>query len=266
MNETILEAENLTIGWGTRTLLEDIHFSVQRKDVFVILGGSGSGKSTLLRHLIGLEEPLRGTIRLAGRETVAGGEGSTRTAPPFGVMFQSGALLGSLSVGENVALPLTEWTSLPEDAVAALVRAKLRLVGLEGTEDKMPAELSGGMKKRAAIARALALESELIFLDEPSAGLDPITSAELDLLIQSLNTDLGVTVVMVTHELDSLLAVGTRCILLDREEKGIIAQGHPRELYEQSDDPRVRAFFHRSPLARPRARFDHARGPEQEKR
>jgi phospholipid/cholesterol/gamma-HCH transport system ATP-binding protein len=148
-------------------------------------------------------------------------------------------------VGENVALPLSEWTPLPEPAISAIVSAKLRLVGLEGTEDKMPSELSGGMKKRAAIARALALESELIFLDEPSAGLDPITSAELDSLIQTLNRDLGVTVIMVTHELDSLMTVGTRCVLLDRETKGIIAEGHPRELYDQTQDPRVRAFFHR---------------------
>ncbi|MFT3927524.1 MAG: ATP-binding cassette domain-containing protein [Myxococcales bacterium] len=250
MTEPILEVSRLTIGWDTRTLLEDLSFRVERGEVFVILGGSGSGKSTLLRHLIGLEVPLAGEIRLLGFERESLDEpGNRRTPPPFGVMFQSGALLGSMTVGENVALPLTEWTNLPEPAIAAIVSAKLRLVGLEGTQDKMPAELSGGMKKRAAIARALALESDLIFLDEPSAGLDPITSAELDSLIQTLNRDLGVTVIMVTHELDSLLTVGTRCVLLDKETKSIIADGHPRDLYEHATDPRVKAFFHRQ--ARP---------------
>lgn len=245
MSESILEVSQLTIGWGTRTLLENISFEVMRGDVFVILGGSGSGKSTLLRHLIGLEEPLAGEILFQGQERPSLDDPGRRAAPAFGVMFQSGALLGSMTVGENVALPLTEWTSLPEPAISAIVSAKLRLVGLEGTENKMPSELSGGMKKRAAIARALALESDLIYLDEPSAGLDPITSAELDGLIQTLNRDLGVTVIMVTHELDSLLAVGTRCVLLDRETKSIIAEGPPRVLYEQAEDPRVTAFFHR---------------------
>jgi phospholipid/cholesterol/gamma-HCH transport system ATP-binding protein len=245
MTESIIEVSQLTIGWGKRILLENLDFKVARGDVFVILGGSGSGKSTLLRHLIGLDDPLAGEIRFLGQERPALDDPDRRSPPPFGVMFQSGALLGSLNVGENIALPLSEWTRLPEAAISAIVSAKLRLVGLEGTEEKMPAELSGGMKKRAAIARALALESDVIFLDEPSAGLDPITSAELDALIQTLNRDLGVTVIMVTHELDSLLTVGTRCVLLDRETKSIIAQGHPKELYEHGDDPRVRAFFHR---------------------
>lgn len=241
----MFEVSGLTLGWGTRVLLEGLSFQVHREDVFVILGGSGSGKSTLLRHLIGLEQPLGGEIRWVGLPEVDLYESARSAPPPFGVMFQSGALLGSLTVAENVRLPLTEWTELPEDAVNAIVRAKLRLVGLEGTEHKMPAELSGGMKKRAAIARALALESELLFLDEPSAGLDPITSAELDALIQTLSADLGVTIVMVTHELESVLSVGTRCILLDKDTKGIIAEGTPRALYEQREDPRVRAFFHR---------------------
>jgi phospholipid/cholesterol/gamma-HCH transport system ATP-binding protein len=250
MSDPIIEVCELTIGWGTRTLLENVSFRVGRGEVFVILGGSGSGKSTLLRHMIGLEAPLQGEIKLFGQVRDQAEEARTRRPPAFGVMFQSGALLGSMSVGENVALPLSEWTELPEDAIQAIVRAKLRLVGLEGTEDKMPSELSGGMKKRAAIARALALESELVFFDEPSAGLDPITSAELDELIQTLNQDLGVTVVMVTHELESLLSVGTHCILLDKETKGIIAEGKPSELSARSQDPRVKAFFHRQARAR----------------
>jgi phospholipid/cholesterol/gamma-HCH transport system ATP-binding protein len=162
-------------------------------------------------------------------------------------MFQSGALLGSYTVGENVALPLQEWTDLPADAIQAIVQAKLRLVGLDQCEGLMPAELSGGMKKRAAIARAMALEPDLIFLDEPSAGLDPVTAADLDELIVALNRDLGLTVVVVTHDLDSVARIGKHCIMLDRESKRIIARGDPRELREQSDDPRVKAFFHRMP-------------------
>ncbi len=161
-------------------------------------------------------------------------------------MFQSGALLGSLTVGENVGLVLDEWTELPPDAVSAIVQAKLRLVGLGGTEDQLPSELSGGMKKRAAIARAMALEPDLIFLDEPSAGLDPITAAELDDLILSLNEVMGLTVVIVTHDLDSIFKIGQRCILLDRKTKSIIARGDPRELKEKSTDPRVLAFFNRT--------------------
>ncbi len=245
MTDLVFEVNELTVGWGERVLLENLSFQVLRGDVFVILGGSGSGKSTLLRHIIGLETPMRGSVTWACGEHTTLDDPNRTAAPPFGVMFQSGALLGSLTVGENVALPLQEWTPLPEDAIEAIVRAKLRLVGLEGTEHKMPAELSGGMKKRAAIARALALESDVVFLDEPSAGLDPITSAEIDMLIQTLSAELNVTVVMVTHELDSLLTVGTRCVLLDKAAKGIIAEGDPKTLYRESQDPRVTAFFHR---------------------
>ncbi len=247
MTDLIFEVANFTIGWGDRVLLENLSFQVYRGDVFVILGGSGSGKSTLLRHVIGLETPMRGQVTWFGGKQMALDDPNRTAPPPFGVMFQSGALLGSLTVGENVALPLVEWTGLPEEAIDAIVRAKLRLVGLQGTEHKMPAELSGGMKKRAAIARALALEPKLVFLDEPSAGLDPITSAELDMLIQTLSGELGVTVVMVTHELESLFSVGTRCILLDKEAKGIIAEGRPKDLHQSHDDPRVTAFFHRKP-------------------
>lgn len=240
-DEPFIRVSNLTMGWDQRILQRDASFTVERGDIFAILGGSGCGKSTLLRHIIGLEQPMSGNVEIAGIK-----ESHLEVSrPPFGVMFQSGALLGSMTVGENVALPLQEWTSLPLDAILAIVRSKLRLVGLTDAENKLPSELSGGMKKRAAIARAMALEPELIFLDEPSAGLDPVSSVELDDLILTLNRGLGLTVVLVTHELESIFAIVKHCIFLDPESKSIIARGDPRELRDQSDDPRVRRFFNR---------------------
>ncbi len=240
MKKNLISVEHLRMGHGETVLLDDVSFEVERGDVFVILGGSGCGKSTLLRHLVGLSQPMAGKISVAGTAPRLEGE-----APRYGVMFQSGALFGSMTVGENVAFALQEWTHLPPDAVQAIVRAKLALVGLEGAEDKLPAELSGGMKKRAAIARAMAFEPPLIFLDEPSAGLDPVSAVELDELILALNRHLGLTVVMVTHELESIFKVGKRCIMLDRETRSIIARGDPKALRRESDDPRVKRFFNR---------------------
>ncbi len=242
MNEQLIHVEGLTMGWGTTVLLQDASFDVERGDIFAILGGSGCGKSTLLRYLVGLDQPMSGTIEIAG----IGAPSLEVGRPPFGVMFQSGALLGSMTVGENIALTLEEWTDLPPDAIHAIVMAKLSLVGLVGAEDKFPSELSGGMKKRAAIARAMALEPELIFLDEPSAGLDPISAVELDELILSLNKAFGLTVVLVTHELPSIFKIVSRCIMLDKDSKSIIARGDPREL-QKSDDPKVSRFFNREP-------------------
>ncbi len=236
-----IEVEGLTMGWGDVVLLEGATFTVDRGDVFAILGGSGCGKSTLLRNLVGLEAPLAGqvTIEGVGHPTLEVGR------PPFGVMFQAGALFSSLTVGENVALALERWSDLPRDAIGAIVRSKLKLVGLPGSSNKLPAELSGGMKKRVAIARAMALEPSLIFLDEPSAGLDPVSAVELDELILTLNALLGLTVVLVTHELASIFKIAKRCIMLDKASKSIIASGDPRELRDRSDDPRVHGFFNR---------------------
>ncbi len=243
MSQAIITVTDLSMGFDEVTLFERLSFEVARGEVFTILGGSGCGKSTLLRCIIGLETPRAGNISIAGigRPNLDAGR------PPFGVMFQSGALFGSMTVGENVAVALKQWTDLTHDAVDAVVLAKLRLVGLEGAASKFPSEISGGMKKRAAIARALALEPELIFLDEPSAGLDPVSAVELDDLIISMNRAFGLTVVIVTHELESIFKIATRCIMLDKTEKGIIASGNPKQLRDESLDPRVHSFFNRLP-------------------
>jgi phospholipid/cholesterol/gamma-HCH transport system ATP-binding protein len=242
MTAPIVTARELSVGWGLdEVLLERASFAIAPGEIFGILGRSACGKSTLLRVLIGLEPPLAGDVQIAGAAPAL-----DAGQPRFGVMFQQGALFGSMTVGANIALALERWTELPADAIRAIVRAKLRLVGLDGAEDRMPATLSGGMRKRAAIARALALEPPLLFLDEPSSGLDPVTSAEIDRLIRTLAGVLGLTVVLVTHELGSIDAIVDRCILMDRGERRIIATGVPREL-RGSDDPRVRRFFTRTP-------------------
>jgi phospholipid/cholesterol/gamma-HCH transport system ATP-binding protein len=246
MSEPLIRVRELEVGWGNQLLLKSASFDVARGDVFVILGASGCGKSTLLRYLIGLETPRAGSISIAG----IGAPRLEGAAPQYGVMFQSGALFSSMTVGENVGFALQEWTELPGEAINAIVKAKLALVGLEGAEEKLPSELSGGMKKRAAIARAMAFEPTLLFMDEPSAGLDPVSAAELDELITALNRGLGLTVVMVTHELESILEVGKSSIMLDRESKSIIASGNPRLLKAESEHPKVRQFFHREARVR----------------
>jgi phospholipid/cholesterol/gamma-HCH transport system ATP-binding protein len=244
-DEPIIRVADLTIGWDDVVLQKNATFDVAQGDVFAILGTSGCGKSTLMRYLVGLETPIQGSVAIAGQP----GDHLEVGRPPFGVMFQSGALFGSMTIGENVGLPLHTWTDLEPEAVGAIVSAKLCLVGLRGVEDKLPSELSGGMKKRAAIARAMALEPTLIFLDEPSAGLDPVSAVELDELILVLNRTLGLTVVVVTHELPSIFKIVSRCIMLDKESQSIIATGPPGELRDSCDDARVRRFFHRASRA-----------------
>lgn len=236
-----IRTRGLDIGY-TRPLMAGLDLEIERGDVFLILGGSGTGKSTLLKTLFGRLAPLGGSVHVDGVGDPAELDGQR---PRFGVSFQSGALFGSMTVAQNVAMPLERWTDLDEQTISGIVEGKLRLVGLEGAGKRLPSELSGGMQKRAGIARALALETDLLFLDEPSAGLDPVTSAELDELLLTLNRALGLTLVVVTHELESIYSIGTRCVLLDRNTKGVIADGPPTELRDGSDDPRVRAFFHR---------------------
>jgi phospholipid/cholesterol/gamma-HCH transport system ATP-binding protein len=243
-----IEVSGLTVGFGTRVLLRDVSFSVKRGEIFVIMGGSGSGKSTLLRALLGLHPPMAGEIRYGG-EAFDGA-----SSPPgrrdeilrhFGVLYQSGALFSSMTLAENVAVPLEMHTRLSADEIASVARLKLALVGLRGSEDLLPAELSGGMQKRAGIARAMALDPEILFLDEPSAGLDPMTGRRLDELILALRNSLGTTVVLVTHELDSIFRLADDGIFLDGERERVIGAGSPREMLAASREQKILDFLTR---------------------
>jgi phospholipid/cholesterol/gamma-HCH transport system ATP-binding protein len=241
-----LEVKDLTIGYGSRVLSKNLNFTVSSGEIFVILGGSGCGKSSLLKNLFGLYRPLSGHILIDGKDiTQASGEELQEIMTHFGVMYQQGALFGSMNLIDNVKLIMQEYCSLDDEAMTLIARCKLDLVGLLAYEKFMPNEISGGMQKRAAIARAMALDPKILFLDEPSAGLDPVTSAELDRTILDLSRNLGITFVIVTHELASIEAIADRIIMLDKEAQGIIAEGDPRDLKRNSTDPRVWKFFNR---------------------
>ncbi len=244
----IIQVRDLSIGYGDTVIMQDLNFDIQRGEVFVILGGSGCGKSTLLKTMIGLIEPKSGSIIIDGDNIVDADEKTRmRILRKIGVTYQSGALFGSMTLLENLRLPMEEFTDLPEDTMDLMGRMKLSLVGLLGYEHHMPSELSGGMQKRAAMARAMALDPMMIFLDEPSAGLDPITSAGLDQLILTLRDSLGITFIIVSHELPSIYTIADRVIMLEKRTRGIVAEGKPADLRDNSDNPLVRRFFNREP-------------------
>jgi phospholipid/cholesterol/gamma-HCH transport system ATP-binding protein len=251
----VIEVENLDARFGEDIIFTKVGFQVFKGEILVVLGGSGCGKSTLLKHLVGLYRPYAGKIRINGVDVNTPSEKELRRLrTDFGVLFQSGALFGSMTLAENVALPLQEYTDLTPAAIEAIVKMKLGLVNLAGYENHLPEEISGGMKKRAGLARAMALDPTVLFFDEPSAGLDPITSVELDNLIKGINEGMGTTMVIVTHELESIFNIAHRVVMLDKGAKGIIATGDPLDLKEHSPDPRVRSFFNRQPLEAKEAR------------
>lgn len=251
LEEPIISVEGITARFGEETILADVTFQVRRGERFAILGGSGCGKTVLLKHLVGLYRPYAGTVRVMGTDIEkAEEEDLIELRKKMGVLFQSGALLGSLTLYENVALPLQAYTNLPPAAIDEIVRMKLALVNLNGYQNHLPEELSGGMKKRAGLARAMALDPEILFFDEPTGGLDPVTAAEMDNLIRSINTGMGTTLVIVTHDLPSIFGVASRVIMLDKGARGIIAEGDPAVLRETTRDPRVVHFFNRQAVGR----------------
>jgi phospholipid/cholesterol/gamma-HCH transport system ATP-binding protein len=249
-DDPIIVVEGLTAGFGETKILENVNLKVLRGEILCIVGGSGCGKSTLLKHMIGLIRPDSGRVMVGGDDIAAvDDEWLNRIRRGIGVLFQSDALFGSMTLGENVALPLSGFIGISAETVKLIVRMKLGMVNLVGYENHYPAELSGGMRKRGGLARAMVLDPQILFFDEPSAGLDPINSAELETLIRGINVGLGTTMVIVSHQVDLVLRVAHRIMMLDRDARGIIAAGSPEELRDRETDPRVRNFLFRGGAA-----------------
>ena len=245
-DDPVIDVEGLTAGFGETTVLENVNFKVFRGEILCIVGGSGCGKSTLLKHMIGLIRPVAGRIRVGSDDIAAvDDERLNIIRKGIGVLFQSDALFGSMTLGENVALPLSHFTGISSDTARLIVRMKLGMVNLAGYENHYPAELSGGMRKRGGLARAMVLDPQILFFDEPSAGLDPINAEELETLIRGINADLGTTMVIVSHQVDLVLRVAHRIVMLDSGVRGIVAAGSPEELRDTATDPRVRNFLFR---------------------
>ena len=254
--DAAIVVENLDIAYDSFVIQRDLNFTIRRGEIFVIMGGSGCGKSTVMRCLTGLKPPARGRVLIDGTSSwEAAPEERERLGRNFGIVYQSGALWSSMTLAENIALPLGEYTPLGPAEIRDVAALKLALVGLAGFEDYYPSEISGGMRKRAGVARALALDPEYLFFDEPSAGLDPITSSLLDDLILELRDSLGATMVMVTHELPSIFAIADNSVFLDGETKTMLATGNPKALLEACQDPKVHAFLTRGGKADPGERL-----------
>ncbi|MFN3534394.1 MAG: ABC transporter ATP-binding protein [Desulfatiglandales bacterium] len=248
----VVEILSVSVSFGQKTLLENVDFSVYEREIFAIIGGSGSGKSTLLKLMTGLLAPSKGKILIHGRDLVqAGDEEYKRLMRRFGILFQNSGLIGSITVLKNVMLPLLHHTDLGEHLIEAIALEKLNLVGLAHATNLYPSQLSGGMRKRVGLARAMITDPDILFLDEPSSGLDPVSAASLDQLIVKLNRELGTTIIMVSHDLESIFKVAQRAILLDGKRKGIVAEGNPEELRRHSKDRFAQAFFNRLPLETP---------------
>jgi phospholipid/cholesterol/gamma-HCH transport system ATP-binding protein len=245
-NEAHIKVQDLTMAYGDFVVMKDLNFTIEKGEVFIIMGGSGCGKSTLLRHLIGLMAPAKGKVLYDGESFWdADPQERDRMMKRFGVLYQSGALWSSMTLAENVSIPLEEYTDLNSSQIKELVSFKLSLMALAGFEDFYPSEISGGMRKRAGLARAMALDPDILFFDEPSAGLDPVSARRLDDLILELKDSLGTTVVVVTHELASIFAIADNCVFLDPETRTMLATGNPKTLLAESKDPRIQSFLTR---------------------
>lgn len=245
-SQPVIIVEDLVAQFEEDLILDKVSFTVFRGEILGILGGSGCGKTTLMRHMVGLNRPVAGRVLIDGIEVATDHDGvQNEVMRRIGILFQSSALFGSMTLAENVSLTISEYTDLPDHIVTQVARIKLSMVGLGGYENYLPSEISGGMKKRAALARALALNPAILFLDEPTAGLDPITAAGIDDLIVHINRTTGTTMIIITHELASILTVTQRVIMLDKEVKGIIAEGKPMDLKQDNPNPKVKNFFNR---------------------